>query len=245
MDRVNSMEGSGSKVSTQGIREVKTADQTIPGTVKALAYGREVVYCRYAATAIATAKIVQGPAQVANHSNIAVAVTASIGAKKVSVTLGATALTAEQYQYGQLLVNDAQGEGYTYMVDSHGSAAASGTAVIRLKDGLETTLTTASEVTLVPNQYNGVFIPDSGGNTADVVGVTLISGAASVYAWLGKCGPWGVTVQGTPAHGGEVVVGTAPGTVAPITSAVNTNIRLGRIITTAASTEQIVVNFKL
>ncbi len=246
VDRVNSMEGSGSKVSQDhGIRENVTSSTTVVGTCKPLSFGKEVVYCKIGATAISGAgTVIVGPAQVANHSNVTVR-TASIGAKVVIPTLGATKMAKDLYKDGYLLVNDAVGEAYSYMVAGHASAAASSTAAqILLKDGLEVALTTASEVTLIQNPYSGVLYAfESGTKTSMPVGVALCTAAASSYAWIGKTGLWPVPAEGTVVAGEDAYLGSGGATV--LFTAATTFHRLGKFCTTAAATENVLVDFQL
>ncbi len=145
--------------------------------------GREFVLVLNGTVALAAGKLVQSAPIVTNHQNIAVtaytAASATTGAAaSVTVTLGATAATANQYAGGFVVVNDNAGEGQTLKIASHPAADASASLVITLEDAPVTALTTASEVCLIPNPYTGVVVnPTTATNTP--IGVALYAIGAS------------------------------------------------------------------
>ena len=243
VDRVHHQGGPG-KVSVQGMKEAKTAATTILGDVKQLSQGREIVYC-FVTAAITGAGIIYGtkPNQ-ANHSNVVVRTTASINTNAVTICAGATAIVADDYKDGWLLVNDSTGEGHAYMIDRHASASSGTGVTVYLKDKLEVALTTASEVTLVYNIGNVQRAKNSAAVTACPRGVSLITAAASSYVWMGKSGPWPCVCEGTPRPGAEASLSSAG--VTCIASAVTTaSVVVGFFMTTAAASEFTMVDLKL
>jgi hypothetical protein len=175
------------------------ANQVHPlGTLAIMADGRKFRYAKAGAAALAMGKIQQGPAIVANHQNIAVAAAAAIGAEQVTVTLGATAATADQYKEGYLIVNDATGEGQTLKIKSHPAADSSGSLVIKLEDAVKVALTTSSEVCLIPNPWNGVIIYPTTSTLAPA-GVAPFAVAAGKYCWLQTGGPCSALADGAIA----------------------------------------------
>jgi hypothetical protein len=241
--------GGNTKTQRQGIREIKTAATTTLGDVKPLGLGREVIYAKVSsAAAIAAGHVVLAPAQVANHSNVVVNITASIGATSVTICAGATAITRDQYKDGFLLVNDAVGEGYSYVIEGHASASSGSGVEITLKDGLEVALTTASEVTLVSNPcMNVVEGFASAALTAQPIGVTLGSVAATdaSYVYLGKRGMWPTVVGSSCATGADAYLSSG-GVTEKVTANTTANqAYLGSFGSTAAATEYCMVNFKL
>lgn len=236
--------GGDPKVSTQGMKEARTAASTILGTCKPLQQGREIIYC-FVTAAITGNGIVYGtkPNQ-ANHSNQPVAVTASIGDTEVTICAGATAIAKDEYKDGFLLVNDAAGEGHAYMIQGHASASSGSGIKVYLKDGVEVALTTASEVTLCYNK--GYVIPI--GNLSSTVtavpcGVSLITAAASRYVWMGKKGPWPCVGGATPVCGEDCYISSAG--VSELLTGATTFHRVGRFLTTAAATEFVMVDVDL
>ena len=214
-DLVNSYEGGVGKVITQGMRVNKTAAQTVLGTIRNLAVGRQIVYAKVGAAAISAATLCQSKAPTAGLGIMPCGATASIGAKSVNLVNTAD-ITKDQFQDGFLVVHCGTGTGYSYMIDYHLSADASDLSInIALKDGLEVALTTASICSLVENKYNGVIAAVAGGATSTPVGVGLCTGSVNSFVWLGKKGPF-LCISDTLSitAGKRVVVGSAAGTVA-------------------------------
>lgn len=167
--------------------------------------GRVFRYCKAGATALVAGKVYDGPATVANHTNIAVAAAAAAGATSVTVTLGATAATANQYAGGVLVVNDEAGQGFTYTIKSHPAADASASLVLTLEEDetIVTALTTSSQVTLIPNQYNGIVI-HAATEAGIPVGVAVTQVTAAYYGWIQTRGPVSVLINDTVAIGSSV-----------------------------------------
>lgn len=168
--------------------------------------GRAFRYVKAGGTTLVIGTLLDGPATVSNHTNIAVAATAAAGSTTVTVTLGATAATANQYAGGVLVVNDENGEGYTYTIKSHPAADASASLTLTLDDNepIVTALTTSSEVTLIPNQYNGVVIHAQSEAGASV-GVCTYPITNGRYGWIQTRGPVSVLHDNAPAEIGEGV----------------------------------------
>jgi hypothetical protein len=170
-----------------------TSLETLLGSRWDLSDGREVALGQPATgTTVAEGKLYQNAALIADHQNIAVTAVQAYSANgnipaKVTVTLGATAVTANQYQGGFLLGVDGAGEGQVLKIASHPAADASASLVITLEDGPATPLTTASEVSLVPAEGNGVIIhPTTPSNTP--FGLALYPIAAGSYGFFLKKG---------------------------------------------------------
>lgn len=162
--------------------------------------GRVFRYVKAGAVALVPGKLQQGPAIVANHQNIAVAVAASAGATSVTVTLGATAATADQYANGFLVINDVAGEGHTYKIKSHPAASSSASLTLTLEDPIVVALTTSSEACLIANQYNGVVVAPTTPTGPDV-GVAIYPVGVSEFGWIQTRGAVSCLSDGTPAAG--------------------------------------------
>ena len=166
--------------------------------------GRAYRYIKCGATDLVAGKIYDGPIAVANHTNITV-VTGTALANTVTVTLGATAVTANQYAGGVLVVNDVTGQGFTYSIKSHPAADASAALVVTLDadESIVTALTTSSQVTLVANQYNGLVVHAT--TEAGIpVGVAVTQVTALYYGWIQTRGPIGSLIGATTAIGQSV-----------------------------------------
>ncbi|MDE2233287.1 MAG: hypothetical protein KGJ90_04120 [Patescibacteria group bacterium] len=200
---------------------------TLLGTRWDLDDGREVILVLAGATSLAEGKLMQDAALVANHSDLAVTATQAYSANgntppTVTVTIGATALTADQYENGYLAVVDGTGAGQTLQISSNPAAAASATGVvITLTDGPNTALDTTSKVSLVPAPGNGVIINPTTATNAPR-GVTLYPITNAQYGFL--------LTKGTVAC---LADSTAPAAGTPISPSVNT---AGAIMQTAYAT---------
>jgi hypothetical protein len=210
---------------------------TLVGTRWDLSDGREVILVK-AGDAVDAGKLYQDAAIVANHQNIAVTAYQAYSANgnvpaKVTVTLGATAATANQYAGGFVVVNDAAGEGQTLRIASHPAADASGSLAITLEDGASTTLTTDSEVCLIPPHGKDVIIQPTTVTGAQV-GVGLYPIAAGAYGFLVSKGLVSCLAGGAIGVGLGISVGSVAGSVSV---AAATTARLGYAAQAGVDTE--------
>lgn len=166
-------------------------------------------YCK-AGEALVAGNFIQSPAQAANHQNISVAA-AAIGATTITVTLGATAATANQYAGGQAVVTITPGLGQAINIQGHPAADASATLVLTLDEPLRVALTTDTRIDLVPNQYNGVIQSPATTLTGTSVGVATYIIASAEFGWLQRSGLCGALMADTTAVGKAIVIpsGTA------------------------------------
>lgn len=210
-----------------------TSLETIVGTRWDLSDGREVILVQAsAATTVAAGKLYQDAATIGDHTNIAVTAFQAYSANgnvpaKVTVTLGATAVTANQYAGGFVVVNDNVGEGQTLRIASHPAADASASLVITLEDAPNTALTTASEVCLVVAHGNGVIISPTTVSGA-AAGVGLYPIAASSYGFLVSKGEVAGLAQGALVVGTPISIGSVAGSFAQ--TPYSTNLVTGSIL---------------
>lgn len=188
-----------------GIRSNSATALTDIGAKAVTTDGRSFRYVKCGATAIVAGKVYDGPAIVANHTNATVAAAAAAGATSFTATLGATAATANQYAWGVAVVNDVDGEGFTYSIDNHAAVASAGviTANLTADESIVTALTTSSQVTFVANQYNGVIIHATT-ETGVPVGVGHTQITAAQYGWIQTRGPVAILCNATTALGQSV-----------------------------------------
>lgn len=151
--------------------------------------GREFVLVQNGASALTAGKLVQAPASIgANHTGLTCA-TAAIGATQITVTLGGTAVTANQYQGGFVAISAGTGAGQTLRIASHPAATSSGTCVLTLEDPLSVATAVAdSKASLTLPIYgsaNGTNVATHGvivcptTATGTVIGATIYPIAAS------------------------------------------------------------------
>ena len=184
--------------------------ETLLGSRWDLSDGREVRLGQVASgTTVVPGKIYQSAAVIADHQNLATTAVQAYSANgnvpaKVTATLGSTAVTANQYAGGFLIVNDATGEGQTLKIASHPAADAAATCAFTLEDGPTTALVAAtSEVSLQPADGNAVIIMPTTA-TGAVFGASLYNVAASAYAFFVTKGVTSVLGDGTLTIGSAV-----------------------------------------
>lgn len=162
---------------------------TLVGTRWDLSDGREVILANASsATTVAAGKLYQDPAEITNHQDLTVTAYQAYSANgnvpaKVTVTLGATAVVANQYAGGFVAVNDNNGEGQTLRIASHPAADLSASLAITLEEGATVAITTASQVSLLPPHGKNVIITPTA-VTGAIVGVSLYAIAASSYGFF-------------------------------------------------------------
>ena len=167
------------------------------GTLRILNDGRKFRYAKNGASALVAGNAVMAPAVVANHVELAVAAAAATGSKSVTVTLGGTAVTQNQYAGGFLQINKEAGIGHQYKILSHPAADAAANVVLTLEDPIVDALTTSSEASLIANPYAAVVVTT--GATCIPVGVAPCDVAANAYFWSQTGGVACVETNGTPA----------------------------------------------
>lgn len=215
-----------------------TSLATLVGTRFDTSDGREVTLVRNGAVALVSGVLTQDAAIVPNHQNIAVTAYQAYSANgnvpaKVTVTLGATAATANQYAGGFVVVNDNAGEGQTLRIASHPAAGSGQSLTITLEDGANTALTTASEVCLLPAHGADVIVQPTTVTGAQV-GVTLSPIAATAYGFVVSRGIVSCLAAGAIGVGLGISVGAVAGSVAV---AAATTARLGFAAQAGVDTE--------
>lgn len=193
----------------QGLFSEDTVKNASIGAKASTADGRTYRYMKAGATALVAGKVYDGPANVADHKNITPAVTA-VGAVQVTVTLGSTAATANQYADGVLVVNDVTGQGFTYGIKSHPAADSAATLVLTLHndESIQVALDATSQVSLVANRYNGVII-HAATETGIPVGVAIKNVTAASYGWIQTGGPVSCLSDATVGTIGSSVAASA------------------------------------
>lgn len=167
---------------------------------------------------------------VANHSNLALASTSNVavGSTKVTVTLGGTAATADQYIDGTLVVNDGAGVGQDLLiVGNSAQASTSGTVDVYLAEGTNILLSTStSKITLQPNQNQSVVIAPAAA-TSVATGVTSFGVAAGSYFWSQTRGMASWLSQGIISKNAGAIASATVAGAASIELAASVTQRLG------------------
>lgn len=192
--------------SPQSIYQSSSVAEHPVGTRGHLDDGRVFYYASNTGTALAAGKLAMAEVITAEFSDQAVAAAAAIGVSQVTVTLGATAVTLNEYADGFLVITDAAGEGHNYKILSHPVAAGAASCVIKIYDTIQVALTTSSKYALVKNPWKDVLI-SAAGHAQHAVGVPCTAITASEYFWCQTWGNASVWDEGTAAIGGSLESG--------------------------------------
>lgn len=203
--------------------------------------GRAFRYCKAGGTALVPGKLYQAAAEITNHQNLTPSA-AAIGDTSVTVTLGATAATANYYSGGYLNVTVTPGQGYQYKIKSHPAANGSATLVLTLEDPIKVALTTSSRIDLVPNPYSAVIVNPTTASSG-AVGVAIHAVAASEFGWLQTKGAALVLADGAVTVGVNVSASNA--VAGAVEAAVTAQGACGIAMTGIADTEYGVINLNL
>jgi len=148
-------------------------------------YGDRYRYVQAGAVALVTGNLLQEAAEVTNFRSMAVDTAAAIGDSVVSVTLGGTAVTANQFQEGQLWVESAAGIGQQFRIKKHEvQTSTTGSCNFTLDRPLKIALTTSSQVSVRKNAYDGVIQYPVTTQTGGAVGVALYAQTIAYYGWI-------------------------------------------------------------
>ena len=172
-------------------------DEKVTGTTQLHPYGTRMVlpdnrvfYYGQTDGAQTAGAICQSAVSIPNHDMDLATNTASSGDKSVTVTVGGTAVTANQYADGYLYVNDGTGEGHIYKIRQHDAISSSGSGAINLYDGdaIATGFAAATIAGLAKNPYKD-FIVYPTTSTGHAVGVAATDFDDDDFGWLQTWGP--------------------------------------------------------
>src|SRR3990167_11243109 len=82
-------------------------------------WGRKFRYVQNGTSALVTGNLLQEPAENTNYRSMACQATVSIGDTMIPVTLGGTAVTANQFESGDLVVESSTGIGQVFKIVRH------------------------------------------------------------------------------------------------------------------------------
>jgi hypothetical protein len=196
----------------QGINEISSTQKEAFGTLRVTQDGRKFRYAKATAAAMEAGIACQMAVPTANHFNRS-AVATAVGSIQVDVAVGATAVTANQYDGGYLQINagTAGTIGRQYLISSHTvSAAGSETITVNLAEPLATALVvTTDKLSLIPNPYNGVSV---GAVAEPIAGICPVKVTASYYFWCQTGGIANAMIDNA-VDAGSCLVGGGTGTL--------------------------------
>lgn len=176
----------------QDLYSADTVQQHPLGTLGISTIGDRFRYVQAGGTALVTGHLLQESAEDTNYRSMVVQAAAAIGATEISVTLGGTAVTANQFDEGTLLVESSTGLGQKFNIKSHTvQTSTTGTCTFTVDRPVAIALTTSSQVSVRKNAFDAVIdFPTT--PTGGPVGVALYALAASSYGWVQSGGNTGV-----------------------------------------------------
>ena len=210
-------------------------------------------------TAIVAGSFYQCPADVADTARekaLALAATVAVGATSVVVTMGGTALTADQYVGGYLITASSAGTGVgrLYKILTNNSAAASSTATFGLEpsDPIETALSGGTTtIGIRQNQYRNLIVTSADtAQTGPNAGVAPVAASAGFSFWVMRSGPVAAHVDaGTAVTAGNPVTASSA-TAGALGLAVGTAVYkardiVGHVMTVPAADQFAIVNLEL
>lgn len=208
------------------------------GALGATADNRLFRYAQAGASPIANGLLAVVAPIVANHTNQAFAASSlvAINTNTVVLTIGATAITQNQYAEGYLVINSGTGAGYSYKINGN-TAGASGTfTTVILREPLQAAISnsTATKGSLVPSQFVGLV---TSATTSHAVGVAYNTVPAGSFGWFQTYGPCSAQSDASPALQGQAIKQsvTTPGNVT--VSAASTDYGLGQALNAGVSAE--------
>jgi hypothetical protein len=182
------------------------------------------------ATGIAAGLIVAAIPVVANHSNLALTSTSNIAVNstKITVTLGGTAVTADQYIDGTAVITNGAGVGQDVLiVGNSAQPSTTGAVDLYLAEPIATALVIATtKVTLQPNQNASTVVAPAAA-TSVAVGNTTFAVPASSYYWLQTRGMASVLSQGIITKNAGAIVSASIAGAATIELAATVTQRIG------------------
>lgn len=184
---------------------------TLLGSRWDLEDGREVKLVLAGASNLASGKVMTAVAPVANHQNLTVTAVQAYSANgnvpaTVTVTLGGTAATLNQYQLGYAVVTSGTGLGQTLQIASNpAQATTTGALVVTLADAPNTALDTSSKISLLPNPCANVIVSVAAA-LQQPVGITLYPITAASYGYVVSKGITSCLNDGGLTTGGAVSV---------------------------------------
>lgn len=225
------------QLSTQDIYKISSTKLLRVGQVGATKDGRIFRYGLAGAVNLSAGKLVQQPAVVSAHQNIAVTTAAAVGDNTLTVTLGATATTAGQYDDGYVVGYDASGTGQTLLIQGTPVIALSTSGTLSLANPVAIALSTSAKVNLELNPWAGTLISTTADTTEFVVGVPNVAITAAYYGWFQTRGVAAVLTNGTITKGAGVIKSATTAGATDIEATATITQRVGTQIQTGTSTK--------
>lgn len=147
-------------------------------------FGNRYRYVKAGGNALVASHLIQEPVEDTAYRSMVVQAAAAIGDTEIAITLGGTAVTANQFDDGHLLIESAAGIGQHFRIVSHDvQSSTTGTCKFKVDRPVLVALTTSSQATVRKNAFDGVIdYPTT--PTGAPVGVALFGLAAAEFGWI-------------------------------------------------------------
>lgn len=156
-------------------------------------FGNRYRYTKMGAVAGVAAHLYQEPAEDTQFNTMAVPAAVAIGETAITVTNGTTAVTADMFKDGHLIIDTTPGLGQHFYIIKHTTGASGASITYTVDRPLKVALTTSSKVTVRKNPYNGILITPATTSTGGPDGVALFATTIAYYSWIGSGGDQAVT----------------------------------------------------
>lgn len=176
----------------------ESANQQHPlGALGTDEFGNRYRYVQNGGSALVTGELLQEAAEDTNYRSMVCQAAVVVGDTMIPVTLGGTAVTANQFEQGQLVVESAAGIGQIFRIVRHDvQTSTTGTCKFYVDRPVKIALTTSSQISVRKNAYDGVIeFPTT--PTGAPVGVALYAMTAAYYGWIGSGGDFAVLFDNT------------------------------------------------
>jgi len=190
-------------LTNEDLNNITTSQQELLGAVGATADGRRFIYAKVGGTStVNPGLLLVAPAAPSNSTGLAIPSTQpntgtslsalAAGSTSFNVTNGSTAVTANEFDFVEVIVS--AGGSYKLRLAGNTAASASGTITLTLDDpipqGATTLIAGTDTVNLRYGPWNG---PTASTTAALPVGVTILpvpnTSSVTNYAWLQTWGP--------------------------------------------------------
>lgn len=169
--------------------------------------GRQYRYGKAGGT-ITAGQILCTPSNVANHVGANATNTGVVGDEYIDVTVGATAVTQDQYQGGVIVLNAGAGIGQQFKIKGNTAAASSGTTRVFIEGSLKVATASAStKADLYPNKYNGLTASST--LLLRRVCAAIQGFSSGEFGWFATRGVFGLLIEGAAVGLADPVIPSA------------------------------------
>lgn len=173
------------------------------GTPGVTTDGRKYRYAEAGGTALVAGNLQMATDITTLHEDLAVN-TFLAGDTTIDVTLGNTAIVANDYDGGYVFIIDETGQGIGYLIDSAPATSGNGTVTIQLKQAIVVGAVADTTVTLYRNKYKEIIVTD--GDQANFpVGVPNVAFAANEFGWIQTGGLCSILVDTNDTVAGQPI----------------------------------------